>query len=159
MAIEINLDECVIVRYIFSLVLRSNEGIEFHSHAVRIIIGNVPPDFHFNPVAVRKFLETRSLIAVGSSLGGPRGGWLLPIPTRMLNTYVVMQLCSCKTETRYGYRECSYEGKEDDWLYETTASEPCNLVQKVFNKALTGDLQIVLYGGFGKMFYIMNLAS
>ena len=96
------------------------------AYTVNLLIGGVPADFSFSESAVRNFLCVRSGLAVGSSLGK----WIMPVPTRMLDAYVILQLCCCKTEKRYGYRDCLFEGNEADWLCPSTASEPCELVQR-----------------------------
>jgi len=118
---------------LFLLTVKIAIGIELRIYDVRIIIGGVPSDFNFTADTARSFLESRSLLGVGATLGGGRGrggGWLLPIPERMYDKYVVIQFCSCKVDTRYGYRDCSYDGEEKDWQYAHTAREPCSLVQK-----------------------------
>ena len=116
---------------LFLLTVKIAIGIELRIYDIRIIIGGVPSDFNFTANTARSFLESRSLLGVGATLGGGRGrrgGWLLPIPEIMYEKYVVIQFCSCKVETRYGYRFCSYDGEEEDWQYTQTAIEPCRLV-------------------------------
>ena len=59
------------------------------AYTVNLLIGGVPAEFSFSPSAVRDFLCLRSGLAVGSSLGK----WIMPVPTRMYDAYVILQLC------------------------------------------------------------------
>ena len=67
---------------------------------IGLIIGGVDDDFTYTEDAVRNFLGDRGMLVVGSTLGD----WTLPVPTRMLRKYIVVELRYCKAEMRYGYR-------------------------------------------------------
>ena len=58
---------------LFLLTVKIAIGIELPVYDVRIIIGGVPSDFKFTADTARRFLESRSLLGVGATLGsGPR---------------------------------------------------------------------------------------
>jgi hypothetical protein len=97
------------------------------AYDVSLIVGGVPEGFPCSLNAIHALLARRCVLAVGASLGN----WILPVPERVLESYVVLQLCCYKTENRYGYRECLYSGAAADWLCTTTCSEPCDLLPQL----------------------------
>ena len=91
---------------------------------IGLIIGGVDDDFTYTEDAVRNFLGDRGMLLVGSTLGD----WTLPVRTRMLRKYIVVELRCCKAEKRYGYRHRSYGGFEQDWMDVDTVTEPCDFL-------------------------------
>ena len=68
----------------------------------RIITGTYPGMLPLSESQVREFLSARRLLVVGTCLG--IGGWTPPVPRRLLDFFVVLQLGNCMTAKRYGYQ-------------------------------------------------------
>ena len=69
-----------------------------------LIIGGVDDEFTYTEGAVRKFLEGRGMLVVGSTFGK----WTMPVPTRMLRSYIVVELRCLKAERRFGWGPCEF---------------------------------------------------
>ena len=73
---------------------------------------------------MREFMSARRLLVVGTSLG--IGGWTPPVPKRLLEFFVVLQLGNCMTAKRYGYCELEYvDGIRDCYENPRRAQDLC----------------------------------
>mgnify|MGYP005648149507 CR=1 FL=1 len=107
---------------------------------------------------LRAYLKGKRLLITGRTLGG----WALPIPRRMLQNFIVLELGNCKVESRYGYRGCAFEsGNEASWLCERNADDIVALVLDVISGfiELGIDPDLTLIGVSAGVDQIMTLAS
>ena len=107
---------------------------------------------------LRAYLKGKRLLITGRTLGG----WALPIPRRMLQNFVVLELGNCKVESRYGYRGCAFvSGDESSWLCDKNADDivgrVLDVISGLINLGINPDLSLI--GVSAGVDQIMTLAS